>query len=93
MDEITSSNLFFNTSSLIASNIFAVSPNVSVPSIFFDKENNINCKYFHIMFLVFSLIFSFQISLNSMFSKNFVFLVLSVNNSSFSYNISKNLSG
>ena len=49
-----SSNFVFNSSSLIASNNLAVSPNESRSEMFVIIENRISCKYFQSVFLVLS---------------------------------------
>ena len=50
---IVSSNLFLSSSSLIASNNFAVSPNESLSEILVIIEKRISCKYFQIVSRVF----------------------------------------
>ena len=89
-----SSNFFLSSSSFISSNNLAVSPNSEVLRTEPITENNINCKYFHIVSFVLSLILSIHNCLKTIPGKNSVLTSeSSLNMSTFLYNISKKRSG
>ena len=97
---IVSSNLFFNSSSLIASKSFAVSPKESLSEIFVIIEKRISCKYFQIVSRVlFEISGVFHTSLKLISGKKFT-LTLAVASSlsflkisAFLYKISKKRAG
>ena len=89
-----SSNFCLSSSSLIASNNFAVSPKSELLCTVPITENKISCKYFQMVSLVLSLISRFQSCLNTIPGKNSVLCSESSKKSSgFLYKISKKRSG